>query len=406
MTTRVLPVLVLVMVVLAGCSGMLTGSNTTNATNSTSTLTPDGMTNPNAQPTIPGETGPDENPPTSAASPASTQTSASSSASSSPTDDDPSSHDGATPDPGSDAVPSKENPWGERTLTVAIKDETGNDRAFEPLVQNALAYWEQNSRKYAGYQINYRLEPDAANPDVVVSFVPSIEECGVEEQVEGCAPYIRSPEEVNRPANVQVRSGYTDESTVKLLIHEFGHTLGLGHDDKPKKIMAATTDLTTLPKPNVTERALPWDHSTLSVAVDLSGVPATDRATVNSQVDKAFAYYDQGADGTVPNRVSFRRVSNPEEADIVVQFTDDSPCQGLKSGSCSVASGYDPDDDGATETYAKTRIVITNVEPKTVAWHVGNRLGEDAFGFDHPSDFPQPLRGNAPTETRRSNWWA
>lgn len=403
MTSRGLSVLVLIMVVLSGCTGMIPGSNATDSTDTMSTS--DGTTNPNAQPTAPTPTAGQGEDTTSPSSSSTSTSSTPPSTSSSPVSGSPDrlSSD-TTSAPGSDAG-SQANPWGERTLTVAIKDKTGNSRQFEPLVQDALAYWEQNSKQYAGYPINYQLKPNAENPDIVVSVVSSINKCGVERRVEGCAPYIRSSEDIDRPVDVRIRSGYTDESTVQLLIHEFGHTLGLDHQDEPKEIMAAETDLTTLPKPNVTERALPWDHSKLSVAVDLSSVPASKRSAVNKQIDEALAYYDRGADGTVPKRVSFQRVSNPESADIVIQFSKDSPCSGLSSGSCSVASGYDPDDDGATETYAKTNIVLTNVDTNTVAWHVGNRLGEDAFGFDEQSDFPKPLRSNAPTETRSSRWW-
>lgn len=407
MTSRGLSVFVLIMVVLSGCAGMIPGSNMTNSTDTMSTS--DGTTHPDAQPTAPPSTARTGADTTSRSSPSSSTTTAASappSTSSPPVSGSPDRppHD-TTSGSGSNGTPSQANPWGERTLTVAIKDKTGKSRQFAPLVRDALAYWEQNSKQYAGYPINYKLKPNAANPDIVVSFVSSINKCGVERRVEGCAPYIRSSNDVNRPVDVQIRSGYTDDSTVQLLIHEFGHTLGLDHQDEPEEIMAAETDLTTLPKPNVTERALPWDHSKLSVAVDLSSVPASKRSAVNTQIDEALTYYDRGADGTVPKRVSFRRVSNPKKADIVIQFSKDSPCPGLSSGSCSVASGYDPDDDGATETYAKTKIVLTNVDTDTVAWHVGNRLGEDAFGFDEQSDFPPPLRSSTSTETRSSRWW-
>jgi hypothetical protein len=282
-----------------------------------------------------------------------------------------------------------------------------NDRQFAPLARTALAYWEQNSVQYAGYSIDYRLKPNAANPDITISFVPTIENCGEKKGVEGCAPYINSPSVINRPGpvSVKVRGDYTNDSTVQLLIHELGHTLGLDHTDGPKKIMAAETDLTMRPKPNVTERALPWDHSTLTVAVDRSTVPNSKQETIKSQINTALNYYDHGASGTVPERVSFRRVNNPETADIVIRFSENSPCPGLESGSCSIASGYDPDEDSAIETYARVKITLTNIDTDTVGWHIANRLGEDVFGFDEPSDYPKPLRSDTPSEVRHSSWW-
>lgn len=402
MTARGLSVFVFIMIVLAGCTGMIPGANVTNTTD---TVSPSNETTDlNTQPTSPDPTrGPEADTtstPFSSPTPTDTPTA-------SPTVSDTSNslHDDTSPTPSPDGEVDPNNPWGERTLTVAIKDTAGSNRQYASIVRDALTYWEQNSNQYAGYPINYRLEPNAANPDIVISFVSSIKKCGVKSRVEGCAPYIQTSSAIDRPVDVQIHTGYTDESTTQLVIHELGHTLGLDHNDEPKQIMAAETDLTTLPKPDVTERALPWNHSTLSVAVDLSNVPVNKHAKANSQINAALAYYDRGADGTIPKRVSFRRVSNPEAADIVIRFSENSPCSGIRSGSCSIAAGYDPDDDGATETYTKTKIVLTNLETDTIAWHVGNRLGEDSFGFDEQSDFPPPLRPDATPRTRSSRWW-
>lgn len=420
MTVRV-PLVIVVMILLAGCIGGMSGTNNTSINNTTSTSSiSDTTTNGHTQSTATSSTPMD--PPTSAtptstdtptSAPTPTQHSSSTpSSASSPTpattvtSSPDSQSDDDTPTPDTPIVPSKENPWGEHTLTVTISNEMGNDRPFKPLVQDALAYWEENSRQYAGYSIKYQLKPNAANPDIKISFVPSIQACGGKKHVAGCAPFIQSPKPINQPGpiDVVIRGDYTNQSTTQLLIHEFGHTLGLDHNDAPKEIMAAESDLTARAKPNVTERALPWDHSTLTVAVDSSTIPDGKRGAVNQQIEAALNYYAHGAGGTVPKRVSFRRVPNPKNADIVIRFTQNTPCD-ITSGSCSVASGYNLDRDDALEIYHQTVITLKNIDTATVGWHVANRFGVDVFGFDEPTDFPKPLRGNAPPTVRHSRWW-
>lgn len=309
--------------------------------------------------------------------------------------------EGATVGPGGTAVP-RPNPYGEETLTVAISTEVDAGRDFAPLVREALDYWEANDRRYVGYEVEYRLVPDAdgEDADVLVRFVESVEECGREDHVAGCAPYVT--DSVDRPVTVRVRGGFSDDSTVLVLKHELGHTLGLGHDDAPADVMSARSVLTTLPQRNASEKALPWNRTTLSVYVDTASIPSDDLTETRTQVDAALDYFEDGADGSVPEEVSFSRADSAEQADVVVRFSEASPCQ-PGPGSCGAIAGLDPDGDGALETYTSLEITLTDVDTDAVAWHVGRWLAR-GMGLEG-EELPEPLRESSTYGERRSEWW-
>ena len=293
------------------------------------------------------------------------------------------------------------NPWGSRTVTVGIVAESGDDRAYAPLVQAALDYWETHAPEFAGYSVEYELDPDAADPDIEIHFVSTVTGCQDIREAAGCAPYITKPSQIDRPEEVEVLSGLSNASTVLVVKHELGHTLGLDHDDEPQEIMSAKEQLTTLPQPNATDRDLPWKNATLSVYLDLSNVPSSERATVRSQVGHALTYYENGAAGTVPENVTFVRTDNRSGADILIRFPEEAPCGG-GVGSCGSRGGVDMDGDGALEYYTKVEITVSGVPTEAIGWHVANWLGY-GFGFTDIVDWPPPLR-EASAEERR-NWW-
>lgn len=306
--------------------------------------------------------------------------------------------DEATPAPEWTGDP--DNPWRQAELVVAV--ENNRSRDMRPLVREALDYWEANSERYAGYPLEYELDPDAEDPDLVIAFLDRVRECGPEDHTAGCAPVLTQPGQIRRPVRVTVRHGLSDESTVQVLEHELGHTLGLTHDDEPREIMQATSDITTLPQPDATERALPWDSPDLSVYVDLSNVDPSEREATRAQIDHALDYFDRGAGGTVPENVTFTITDDRAAADVVIAF-DGATCE-TDRGSCGSLKGRDPDGDGALETYTRLDVRLVNLDTEAVAWHVGRWLGR-GFGFDEESDFPEPLRSDASFEERRSDWW-
>ena len=290
--------------------------------------------------------------------------------------------------------------WPDEPIVVAIEDATGDDRDFAPLVRAGLEYWAGNASRYAGYPVEFVLEPDAADPDVEIRIVRDITDCDGTGDAIGCAPYVTDRERIDRPVTVQIVAGLSDESTIHVIKHELGHVLGLDHGDPPQDVMAPGTLVTTLPKANATDRAMPWKDDTLTVHVDDSGV--ADRDAVRDQIRHAVRYYDRGAGGTVPENVSFEFVDDPERADVLISFPAEMPC-GEGDGSCGRRVGVDEDGDGALEYYTRLEISLTNVDVEATGWHVGYWLGY-AFGFEEPSDWPEPLR-DASSDERRSDWW-
>lgn len=301
-----------------------------------------------------------------------------------------------------------DNHWRAETLSVAVETPAGDDRDYRPLVRTALDYWTDNAEQYAGYPISFRLVSSPSDADLVVAFVPEIDDCGGVADAAGCAPYLTSPGQVDRPVRVEVLTGLADDSTELVVKHELGHVLGLGHDDDPAQVMSGRAQLATLPKRNATDREFPWRDGSLTVYVDYanlteSGLSASDRSTVERQVERAVDYYDRGADGQVPENASVRIVDDRDEADVVVEFATSAPCS-AGDGSCGYRYGTDPDRDGALEWYTRARVALAGIDAEAVGWHVGYWLGY-AVGFTEDGDWPAVFR-NASAEQRRSDWWA
>ena len=285
------------------------------------------------------------------------------------------------------------HPFADETVTVAV-DGTDRERA---LAADGLAYWEGNATEYAGFDVAFRvLAPGAtpaSRPDVRMRFVETVSACGDAEFPAGCAPRLDAATGVDRPAPVEIRRGLANDSTRLVVRHEAGHLLGLRHTDRPRDVMAHESDLATLPQPDATERANPWNDSTLTVALAGDG-----DSGYRAELDYALDYVREGADGAVPATVSVRVVADPETADVTVRPVSADDCT-AEAGSCLFLEGTDPDGDGAIESYTSAEIRLVGLDTDAASWHIASQL-VDTF---HTAESPDRL-DEADARERRGDW--
>jgi hypothetical protein len=283
-------------------------------------------------------------------------------------------------------------------VVVGVENETEDSRNWNAMVAPAIAYWEENAERYVNYSVEFDLDPDAENPDVLVSFQETVE-CRGETGWLGCSPDVESIDRSPDPMVVAIKTGYTNDSTVRTVKHEFGHLLGLDHGAEPMPLMTAQQESLALEQPNATSKAFPWRDRNLSVYVDYGSLSPDRQTGAARQVSRALAYYQHRVNSSKWGNVSFTAVTDREAADLRIEFArDPSLLQG--AGSIGRPKGPDVDGDGRVEYYTESRIVVSNVRTNAIGWHVGYWIGV-SLGAEHASDLPEPFRNG----TRTDDWW-
>ncbi|ELZ97671.1 hypothetical protein [Haloferax sulfurifontis] len=302
---------------------------------------------------------------------------------------------------GSSPVPETrpaDNPWGRAPVVVGI-DAAADGRDYAALVESAVDYWRANASA-AAYDPAFVVVPNASEPDVTVSVVERIDACGDYDGADavGCAPLFDGDEPTapTEPVSVVVAAGYDDRTTETVLKHEFGHLLGLTHDDAAAfPALSERIETTRLPEPDADERESPFRERTVSVHVDLSNVSPGERATYEAEIDHALSYYESGADGVAPANRSFERVSAPEMADVTLSVS------AFRDGGSGVRwrrTGVDVDDDAALEWYTGGDLVVdADLDPSLVDWYVGAGFGY-LLAADERADLPPPFRDGDPAD--------
>lgn len=286
------------------------------------------------------------------------------------TADPPTATPTATPDP-----VDPDNPFGQRHLPVAING-TVEGRDVEPIVERALRYWENNSERYAGYPVNFTLVPPAADHRIAIAFEgkPIACDSDVDDHTTGCAVF---NEQTAPPVSrVQVATNHTDHYTFETLVHELGHTLGLDHEDEPRRFMA-------------TPHPVGLARETVGVHVTATTGDVTDRQ--RRGVRTALSYFETTSRLASDERLDWTEVDAPERADFVVEFADgDERCFEDRAGSCPGEPTYDD----------QQKLVLDGLDDEVVAWHVAFHL---APVFFEPDEVPSELTADA-SRPEREHW--
>lgn len=350
--TRVGVFAVVLLVVLAGCAG---AGTTVPPTESTANTTPDAAEATTSM-TAPATTTPDSTPTTTTTTVAPSTT-----------------------------------PWGKETVTVAVQNYVNESRDFQPLVRQSLSYWEGPNATYGTYQPDYEFVEDPADAMLVIRFVGTVYDCDSADvdTTLGCAPLLTPGTVADDTEIVRVRGGYVDATTLDIIKHELGHTLGLRHGDEPTPLMAAIDqDATRYAVTNATDRANPWEQKTLDVYLDAGAGWSDTKLRIEAQ--QAIDYYNGGAGGWSKSNVTLRLTDDRASADIVIRADANNDLGFDEGGYAWRIDGTQLDSDPAHERYTNATLTLGSVRKDAGGWYVGTLLGY-SLGAENQSDLPAPF---------------
>lgn len=297
-----------------------------------------------------------------------------------------------------------QNPWRSNVVYVAIEHENRTDvpEIYVDAVRNATEFWNDNGVQYSDFEdVEFRVAPDTSSADVRVTVVESLDECGftIGSSFVGCADSYEAGDVVHGESSVTIEAGYTPASTNATVRHEFGHLLGIGHGEEPMPLMAAEGDTVKRAVTDAVNRSYPWTTQNLTVAI--VGTPTEEQ---RRQIQGALQYFEDGADGLLDDsRPSFSMTEEHRTADIVIEASDNQWACGeeYSGGSCAEYLGYDDDADPEIEYYSRIDITLASTDEDTTAWHTAYWI---AVGFGARGDeVPDPIDNE--DDNPREDWW-
>lgn len=291
-----------------------------------------------------------------------------------------------------------DNPYGSQTLEVYLQDASSNEIDRHEELNETFEYWEENGEEYLGYPVEFEYSDFKDQANIVVSLKDGIRNCGSglsphDSNTLGCSPVVTESSHTDDVA-VQIDNSYTSNDTKELLKHEFGHALGLDHDDEPVDVMDSHQVVTPL------EETLRY-----SVSIDSE----YDETEVREQIDGAIGFINDGSNKTMITDLELKEVDDRSTSFIHISVSADrDACDG--NVTC-IEDNYECsqdlrcvklDDDGELND---TPYVVTSSSVATdyVGYAVAFELHRIFYRHAYLTEFPYELDNKS--VDKGSQWW-
>lgn len=238
--------------------------------------------------------------------------------------------------------------YGKTNVSLYV-DTSNIDRNISSIVRNSTAFWEANAERAAGYPIRYERVDSIAAADQTLRY-ETVGECGDHNLTDynGCAD--RPLGDVGEQTiSGRVEQNLSDPYLQEATTHELGHMLGLTHEDAPQYVME--TNLST------------YTPYTTRVAFETANGGAMD-PTVKQEATTALEYF---ATRNVSSKYGFRwrEVETPQNAHLVIRVDPKGCAPSLEAGGCTRDTYYENQD----------TMMLDEIDDENVAYHVGYHIG-------------------------------